>query len=537
MFAQVPEKFQQALALHQSGQFARAQAIYEEILKIQPKHVDALHLLGLIAAQTRNPQRAVELIGKAIAIDPNNAAAHCNRGSALQELKQFNAALVNYDRAIAIDADFAGAYFNRGVVLHELKQLEAALASFDQAIAIKADFAEAHFYRGNVLRELQELDAALASYNQAIAIRSDFVEAYANRGNVFNELNRLDAARASYDQAIAIDPDYAEAHCNRAVASLLSGDLEKGWLDFEWRWKIGLGTRHKGKRNFSQPLWLGGDSIAGKTILLHSEQGLGDSIQFCRYARLVSGLDAKVILEVQEPLRRLFENLTGVSQLLAKGSALPEFDYHCPLLSLPLAFKTNLNSIPAAARYLDSDATSVARWEAKLGKRMKPRIGLVWSGSTNHKNDNRSIPLADLLPQLPTGLQYVSLQKEVHELDRRTLRANAHISNFSDELSDFSDTAALCECLDMVISIDTSVAHMSGALGKATWILLAFNPDWRWLLDRDDSPWYPSVKLYRQASLGDWSGVFERVKADLNQAFKSKTEARLSSGRCNASVT
>jgi tetratricopeptide (TPR) repeat protein len=516
--AQLPAKFQRAFALHQGGQFARAQSLYEEILKLQPRHSDALHLLGLLAAQSSDPKRAVELIGRAIEIDPGNATAHCNRGSALQQLRQFDAALANYNQAIAIEGDFAGAYLNRGVVLQELGLLEAALASFDKAVEIKSDFAEAYFYRGNVQRGLQQFSAALASYHQAIAIRSDFVEAYGNRGNVLLEINRLEEALASYNQALALDAEYAEAHCNRAVASLLSGDLENGWPDFEWRWNLALGTGRK--RTFSQPLWLGAESLEGKTILLHSEQGLGDSIQFCRYAELVSDLGAKVILEVQEPLGRLLGNLAGVSELLTKGQALPRFDCHCPLLSLPLAFKTTLDSIPSAARYLDSDAASVARWQAKLGERTKPRIGLTWSGSSIHRSDNRSIPLQDLLLQLPAGLQYVSLQKEVHDLDRRTLQANPHIWNFADALTDFSETAALCECMDMVVSIDTSVAHLSGALGKSTWILLAFNPDWRWLLDRNDSLWYPSLTLYRQASLGDWSGVLERVKADLTQAFE-----------------
>ena len=470
----------EALELHQQGQLAQAQALYTEILRNQPEHVDALHFLGLIAMQTKNFPKAVELIDKAIAVAPDFAEAYYNRGVALQELKQLDAAVASYDNAITFKPDFAAAYSNRGVVLQELKQLDAALASWDKAIAIKPDYAEAYSNRGNVLRDLKQLDAAVASYDKAIA------------------------------------QEFAEANWNKSLTLLLAGDFKNGWVSHEWRWKCASFTTPR--RNFRQPLWLGKESIAGKTILLHSEQGLGDTIQFCRYVKLVSDLGARVVLEVDKSLASLLEELAGVSELIVRGDALPFFDYHCPLLSLPLAFKTELSTIPCSAKYISTDALKMTHWKNKLDVKTKPRVGLAWSGSTWHKNDhNRSIFLSELMHRLPSGFQYVSLQKETRQIDKLTLESNPHIIRFGGELNDFTDTAALCELMDVVISVDTSVAHLAGALGTPTWILLPIIPDWRWLLDRDGSPWYPSVRLYRQAAIGDWTSVFEKVKAALTK--------------------
>ena len=295
-------------------------------------------------------------------------------------------------------------------------------------------------------------------------------------------------------------------------------DFENGWELYEWRWKRENFTSRK--RNFSQPLWLGVESLANKTILLHAEQGLGDTIQFCRYIPLVKKLGARVLLEVPKPLMELLEDFEGVDELLEAGKKLPEFDYQCPLLSLPLSFKTELNAIPSPTPYLQSNAEKIMVWSQRLGAKSKHRIGLVWSGSTIHKNDsNRSLALADLINYLPQNFEYVSLQKEVRERDNEVL-ANSAIKNYSQQLIDFTDTAALCDLMDLVISVDTSVAHLAAALGKPTWILLPFISDWRWMLDREDSPWYESVKLYRQGEDREWEPVFERVARDLIELKK-----------------
>ena len=332
------------------------------------------------------------------------------------------------------------------------------------------------------------------------------------------ELKLLDEALASYDKAISIKPDYAEAYCNKSLVFLLDGQFAQGWQEYEWRWKNKNVNKIAEIRNFPQPLWLGTESLKDKTILLYAEQGLGDTIQFCRYARLVAELGAKVILEVQRPLVKLLKNLEGVSQIVAKGDTLPAFDYQCQLLSLPLAFKTELRNIPSVSEHITSDNEKNSKWQTELGEKAMPRVGLVWSGSTIHINDhNRSLTLSQLLPYLPSNVEYVCLQKELRDIDKELLAQHIEIQYYGDALEDFTDTAALCDLMDVVISVDTSVAHLAGTLGKQTWVLLPYSPDWRWLLDRDDNPWYPSAKLYRQEKIDNWNSVLEKLKIDLEK--------------------
>ncbi|MGA8148514.1 MAG: tetratricopeptide repeat protein, partial [Gallionellaceae bacterium] len=535
-------------AFKDQGKLDEAVEHYHTALALKPDYAEAHNNLGNARKDQGRLDEAVEHYKMAIVFQPGYAEAHNNLGNAFKDLKQLDAALASYSKAIAIKPDHADAYFNQGNVLKELNQLDSVLASYDKAIAIKPDYAEAYINRGTVLQELKQFDAALANYDEAIAIKPDHADAYNNRGNVLKDQGRLDKAAQHYHKALSLKPDYAEAHhnlgivlteqgkleaavesyhealslkpgyaeglWNKALLCLLLGDFDKGWEGYEWRWKND--NLKLSPRNFTQPLWAGKESLAGKTILLHSEQGLGDAIQFCRYARMVADLGADVILEVKPPLFNLLANLDGVSQLVANGSSLPAFDFHCPLLSLPLAFKTNMGSIPASTPYLTADAGKVARWHVKLGAKSNPRVGLVWSGNAQHKNDrNRSVLLSELLKHLPDDYQYVSLQKERREEDREILQSRPDILHFGDELNDFSDTAALCELVDVIISVDTSVAHLAGALGKQVWILLPFMPDWRWLLDRSDSPWYPTAKLFRQEKNGDWEGVFEKVRSDL----------------------
>jgi hypothetical protein len=269
-------------------------------------------------------------------------------------------------------------------------------------------------------------------------------------------------------------------------------------------------------RHFTQPGWTGAESLKDKTVLIYSEQGFGDMLQFCRYCRLVADQGARVVLEVPDALMGLLHGLDGVAELVAKGAALPAFDYHCLLMALPVVFKTELTTIPGGQGYLHADEHKVREWSDKLGAKTKSRVGIVWSGNAEQVNDyNRSMTLDTFAAHLHGDFEYVCLQKEVRERDKPSLARHSHIRHFGDELKDFSDTAALCELMDLVISVDTSVAHLSGALGKPTWVLLTYVPDWRWLLDREDCPWYPSAKLYRQSRDGDWDGVLARVKTDL----------------------
>jgi tetratricopeptide (TPR) repeat protein len=483
-----------------------------------PTDADSLYRRGLNAARARNPRLAVELFGQAAAAAPGDAKVRYCEALALHETGELSRALASYRRAIEIAPDYAEAYFGRANVLRAQGSPEAALADYDRAIELRPNYAEACCNRGIVLRDLHRLEEARASLQAAIVLRPELSAGYLNLGNVSNELRDWQAALQAYDRAISLKPDYAEAYCSRAFASLLRGDFASGWRDNEWRWKNANSSNFQERRARRQPLWLGRESVAGRTVLLHSEQGLGDTLQFCRYAALVAQRGAKVILEVQPPLTDLLAQLPDVSQVVARGAPLPDFDFHCPLMSLPLAFETNLHSIPGTARYLSGAAAKISSWRARLGDGTEPRIGLVWSGSATKRNDrHRSLRLAELVPHLPPGLRYVSLQKEVREGDRQVLRETPAILDFSNRLLDFSDTAALCECMDLVLSVDTSVAHLSAALGKPTWILLPFTPDWRWLLDREDSPWYPTARLYRQATPGDWTRVLERARADLTR--------------------
>jgi tetratricopeptide (TPR) repeat protein len=424
-----------------------------------------------------------------------------------------------YEQAIALNPTHAEAYYKRGNALRLLGHREAAIASYDQAIELQPDYAYAYCNRGSVQHGLQLLEEAAASFEQAIAFAPSDVVAHYNRALLMQDLFRWDDAMASYNAAIAIKPDYAEAQFNRALLALYLGDFQTGWPAFEWRWASADRLKMGAVRNFEQPLWLGEPELQGKRLFIHSEQGLGDTIQFSRYATLCAARGATVILEAQTPLLDLLATLEGPAQIIAKGTTPPPFDFHCPIMSLPLAFDTTPDTVPAAPRYLRADAQSVAQWQALLGEQKRPRVGLVWSGNSNNPIDRqRSIALAEWLPHLPPELDYFCLQKDIRAADYEVLD-DSDIFSFDDDLMDFKSTAALCECMDLVLSVDTSLPHLSGALGRRTWLLLPYVPDWRWMRDREDTPWYPSVKLYRQTARGDWSGVFAQVAADLRRRF------------------
>ena len=505
--------FQQGLVHHQQGQLEDARAAYERMLVLQPGHADALHMLGAMAMQSGEHALAVERISVSVHNNPRNATAYFNLGLALKALQRYEEAMVSFSQAIAIKPDYAQAWNNRGVVLQDQLRWDEAAQSYAGAIAAQPGFAQAHYNLGNALRALGRFEAALASYDTAITLQPGWAHALNNRGLALQELQRSAEAIESYDAAIANEPDYADAYWNKAIELLLCGDFAQGWAHYEWRWR--RDTFSSRKRDFPQPLWLGDAPLNGKTVLLHAEQGLGDSIQFCRYARDVRALGAQVLLEVPRPLLALFATLEGPKQLLEKGSALPHFDYHCPLLSLPLALQTQLANIPSPSPYLASTAAQRELWQRRLGPPSKPRIGLVWSGNVRDRDDlQRSLTLNALLPHLPQSCEYICLQKELRPADQDAMQASS-IRFFGAHIQDFSDTAALCDLVDLVISVDTSVAHLAGALAKPTWILLPYAPDWRWMLDRDDSPWYPSVRLYRQGNDRSWLPVLGRMASDI----------------------
>ncbi len=424
-------------------------------------------------------------------------------------------------KAIAPDASHAEFHYKRGNALKNLGQLEAAIASYNRAVELRPDYAYAFCNRGAVQQALGLTTEALSSYDQAIKHQATDAMAHYNRALLMQDCSRWDEALAGYDRAIAIDPGYADAQYNRSLALLFRGDFESGWRAYEWRWKSAQRLSVGAPRQFDRPPWLGEEPLAGKRLFLYPEGELEDTLQFCRYASLAARSGATVLLEVQTPLLGLLANLEGVSQLIAPGSVLPPFDYHCPLMSLPLAFKTTLDGVPARPRYLQGAEVNVRRWRDILGEPRGPRVGVVCGGNATIGIDKRQhIRLADLVAHFPQELQYFLLQTQASEADRATLAASPSFVSLDNDLLDFPNTAALCECMDVVISVDTSAAHLSGALGVKTWVLLPFNPHWRWMRNRDDSPWYPGMKLYRQRVADDWNEVLARVADDLRREYR-----------------
>lgn len=539
--------FAQGLEWHRQGALEQALAAYEQALSLQPGHPGALSHLGILAWQNGDLEAAERFLyasldadgsapspwntlgnvmkargrteaalacyQQALAIAPDYADAHFNAGNLLQLLGRLEPALASYARALEAQPDDVQSRNNRAAVLQQLGRWDEALDNLDAALALAPGYAEAHNNRGNVLARLRRHAEALASFERALACRSHYADAYVNRAKLLKDTGRLDAAQADLEQAIALDPGLAGAHWNLAILQLLRGDYAQGWRGYEWRWQTGQ-QQGPQRRKFSQPLWLGQQDLAGKTILLWSEQGLGDTLQFCRYAPLAAALGATVILEVQPALAQLLDGLAH--QVLARDAALPAFDFHCPLMSLPLAFGTELPTVPGATSYLRADPRRSAEWRAALGPARGLRVGLAWSGNPDfHDDHKRSIAFAELSRALAPGCEFFSLQNSYREADLAAFTAS-QVADLSASLGDFADTAALCAAMDVVVSVDTSIAHLAGALGKQVWVLLPDTPDWRWMRERDDSPWYPGARLYRQQPGEGWEPVLARVRADLD---------------------
>jgi tetratricopeptide (TPR) repeat protein len=571
--------FARAQALHQAGRLAEAQELYEQVLRADPRHAEALHLLGYLWFQKGDIARALDMIGRAVELQPKSASFRYNRGLILQQAGRLDDAAVDfrqvaalqpadpgaweslgetllalgrqeealqaYDRALALNPGAAELHANRGVALRTLGMLPEALAAQDRALALKSGYAEGWSNRGNVLNDLGRLEEALASFDRALALNPRLPAALVNRANVLRGLGRLPEALAGYDGAIALDPTYVSAHHHRAIllmdlqrltealaafdqalalrpgdaeaeraksmALLLAGDFERGLPLYERR------AKRPPEVACDIPPWLGETPIEGRTVLVWAEQGLGDTVQFCRYVPLLAAYGARVALQAQKPLLPLLTSLAGVDALIAQDEAPPAFDLHVPLMSLPLAFHTRPETIPASTAYLAADPAEAQAWSERLGPRTRPRIGLVWSGRAQHRNDShRSLPLARLLAAMPEGFDYVSLQQEVRPQDLAALAANPNVRHFGAELKDFASTAALVSLMDAVVSVDTSLAHLSGALGKDTRLLLSrIGQDWRWLTARGDTPWYPSMLLYRQGDDRDWAGPLAAIAKDL----------------------
>ncbi len=541
--------FQQAAALRDLGRFSDAVASFDQAIVLEPNYVEAHTSRGIALRQLERNAEALASFERALALRPAAAELHNNRGNMLRRLQRLPEALASFERAIALQPGVATAYNNRGLVLQALRRYEEAAASCERAIALQPDYADAHNNLGIQQYELGQPAAALASWRRALQLRprmdgvhgnlsnalrdlerpeealaeselgigEDPASAvnHCNRGNALFDLGCIAEALASYDRAIALDPRYALAHFNKGLCLLLSGEFAQGLRLYEWRKRLGSYAVLAS----SARAWLGEEDIAGKTLLIHADQALGDTIQFCRYAKLAAQRGAQVVLAVQPQLRELLTGLGPAIRIVACGELTGACDFRCALMSLPLAFGTTLERIPAGVPYLSAEPLRAGRWRQRLGE-AGFKVGIVWQGSRNRIDIGRSVPLEKFgrLATIP-GVRLICLQKGAALDELRAASEDLRVEVLGEEFDAgpqaFLDSAAVMTHLDLIITCDTALAHLAGALGRPTWIAVKHVPEWRWLLERSDCPWYPSVRLFRQSRRGDWEGVFDAMRTEL----------------------
>ena len=544
-----------ALHAHRVGNLAEAGRLYVEILRADPRHFEALYRLGLLQYQIGRFSESERLFAAAIGFYADVPELFCGRGCALQAMRRFEEALASFARALALRPNYPEARNNRGVTLLDMKRYQEALATFEmleaandherslifnnraaallglkryaeslayaeQSLSLNSQQANFFSTYGAILMALGRHEDALVAYDSALRLNPNFLDALKNRGSALRELKRFDEALASYDRALTIKPDFAEALNNRGLLRLLVGRYREGWLDHEWRWETDSITTTR-PRISARP-WQGED-LTGRRIVVYSEQGLGDIIHFARYLPLLVRRGAKVTFGAPENLIRLLGSLPAEIRIISSIDEREPFDFQCALMSLPLWFGTELHSIPNEVPYLKADDDLAARWKKKLGGQGF-KVGIAWQGAPGRAIDQgRSIPLAEFFPLARIrGVRLFSLQK-THGLDQlEDLPEDVKIKTFGDDFDGgpdaFVDTAAVMAGLDLIVTSDTSVAHLAGALGRPTWVALKHVPDWRWQVDRDDNPWYPTLRLFRQETAGDWRHVFSSIERELRSA-------------------
>lgn len=516
--------FCRAALLDHLGRFTESADAYSIAVRLDPAYSSAYCNLAEVLSKLSRFEEAVEAGRAAIAIKPDFSGAYLNLANALVELGRIDEALNAYNEAVRIQPDFAEAYSLLGVTLNLAERPLEALAACSEAIRLEPGNAQRHYYLANLLFDLDRLDDGLAACDIAIRLKPELAEAHGNRAVALRKLGRVEESLAASAKATRINPAYSSAHFNEAIARLLMGDFAVGLEKYEWRYRGG--AKELKARGLPAPQWTG-QGVNGLTVLLHAEQGLGDSIQFCRFAVMVKSRGARVVLEVPRHLLRLLAGLPGVDQFVATGDTLPVFDFHCPLMSLPYALRTTIDSIPAAIPYLHAQADAQEIWKARLGDEGF-KIGIAWQGSpTAAVEHGRSAPLScfEPLSKIP-GVRLISLQKGYGTDQLNKLPADMRVetlgADFDSGADAFVDTAALMMSLDLVVTVDTAIGHLAGALGRPTWTLLQKVPHWVWMLERTDSPWYPSLRLFRQNERGNWPELFENVtQALIQQMTKS----------------
>jgi tetratricopeptide (TPR) repeat protein/ADP-heptose:LPS heptosyltransferase len=515
------------LALSNLGRHDDALVAFDQALQLRPGDAQLWWQKGNAFLAVGYSLEALRCFEQALQLNPRHADAAYRCGHILHGMRRFDDARSRLDRSVELAPEQAATLQLRALVLKELNRLEEALADNLRAAQLDPGNGDVWGNLGAILRTLGRTEQALSAFDRALQLRPDIPRVMTNKASALAELGRLDEAMAACRRAIAIDPSFSEAAWNLALLQLLLGDFESGWKGREVRWKFAELTGQYPR--LSAPMWLGEQPVAGKTVLLCADEGLGDSIQFVRYAPMLAARGAEIVLLVEPPLVPILSGAKGVSRCLAKTPdvQLPPFDFHCSLTSLPLAFGTRLDTIPAEPYLAPAAADRVQAWEGRLGPHEKLRVGLVWSGNPKHWNDrNRSIPLRTLSRLFDMDVTFVSLQKDPRPQDAEMLRQRPGIVDLTAELTDFGQTAALLSCLDLLISVDTSVAHLAGALGRPVWLLLPHVPDFRWLLGRDDSPWYPTLRLFRQSATRAYENVLDRVHAELSVMADAFIRAR-----------
>lgn len=506
---------QQAKRLHQRGDLAAAEAAYRAILDGDPGQFDALHLLGVLRQQQGRSAEAIRLLGLAHRAHPAHPACLNNFANALHGAGRHEEAADLYAKAAAVMPGNAGLFVNHASALAALGRPAESLARCDEAIALQPDLPRAHTLRGNALYALERFEEALSAYDRSIALDPGSAEAHRHRGIACHALARDADAAASLRRATALRADDASAHCKLGEVLLRTGKYEEGWREYEWRWK--LPDRVADGARFRAPRWDGSQALAGKTLLLASEQGMGDTLMAVRYVPLVASKGARVVLEVQPRLKPLLASLEGAVQVVAQGEALPAHDLHCPLFSLPAAFASTLENLPAELPYVRPPEASVVRWRRYLEPVRGLRAAIVWSGNAAYSADRvRSMPPEAVQPLFAVpGITWYALQKDVSEAAAVVLSRHQNVVRFGAELGDFAEIAAFVANLDLVVTVDTSFAHVAGALGRPLWLMLSHSPHWPWMLEREDSAWYPSARLFRQAAPGAWGPAVQRAAAAL----------------------
>ncbi|MGZ5052574.1 MAG: tetratricopeptide repeat protein [Methylobacter sp.] len=498
---------------------------FEHVLKLKPGHIGAINNIGIALCDSAQYQRALEKYDQVLEIKSDHIDAWFNRSNALLKLKRYEEAIESFGHVLELNPGHVDAMNNIGIALYELGRYQQALDKYILVLKHKPGHIEAEYNRGNALLKLMRYDEAIDSYRHVLKLNPEHADSFNNIGIALYALRRLDDALQNYRHALDIQPDHAGAQFNSGLCHLQLGNFSEGWKRYEWRWK---NNNIKDKpRSYAQPLWLGNERIQGKSILVYGEQGLGDILQFCRYVKLIADLGGKVILEARASLFRLLSGLQGVSQLIVEGDLLPAFDFHCPMLSLPLAFKTDLASIPYNVPYLFAEDERVIYWRKKLDDR-EFKIGINWQGNPMAAIDvGRSFALKYFyrLAQIP-DVRLISLQKNEGTEQLQSMPEGMEVLVLGDDFdagSDaFCDSAAVIKNLDLVITSDTAIAHLAGALGCPVWLLLKHVPDWRWMLDGEDSPWYPTMRIFRQKISDDWEAVFDEVANALIEMLKDR---------------